>query len=89
MIALLVISLLQAAAEPEVGDGVDCIVIDELAGRRLTHIWFECPDDVIDASGLQAYADRVAGQLQLPFNLQRLRPTSVNRQVTFHRDGLD
>jgi hypothetical protein len=27
--------------------------------------------------------------LQLPFNLQRLRPTSVNRQVTFHRDGLD
>lgn len=81
-----------AGPDPEAGSAARtplleavCMVKDEINGLRLTRIWFECPTEVEveDAAGLQAYADRVAGQLDLPLNLRRLRPSDVNREVTF------
>ena len=80
----IVVSILVQAAEPAPVTA-ECTVQDEISGRRLTRVWFDCPTDVEDAADLQNYADRVAGQLELPINLRRLRPSDVNREVTFQR----
>ncbi|MCR9129265.1 MAG: energy transducer TonB [Alphaproteobacteria bacterium] len=81
MLLLVLLTTLQAAAEPAVT--ADCRILAAVDGRRITQVAFDCPDDVADAAALQAHADAVAAQFGVPLDTQTLRVGGVSSTARF------